>query len=83
MPRRRKPLDPDKLVTVTLVCLSCREERVIHVPRERDATERACWECFECQGSGARSPGFGRTRPGKDNEIGTARSKRAESEEKE
>lgn len=38
MPRRRKPLDQGELMAVTLVCLSCREERVIHVPRERDAT---------------------------------------------
>lgn len=66
MPRRRKPLDQGELMAVTLVCLTCREERVIHVPRERDATGRAYWECFECQGSGARSPGCGRKRPGKD-----------------
>jgi len=66
MPPRRRPLEQGKLMAVTLVCLSCREERVIHVPRERGAKGRAYWECFECQGPGARSQRGGSKGLGKD-----------------
>ncbi|GAB4370621.1 MAG: hypothetical protein Kow00128_17820 [Deltaproteobacteria bacterium] len=34
---------------VRLVCIMCRKERTIHIPRERGRTGIRFWECFECQ----------------------------------
>ncbi len=39
---------PD-LKTVRLVCLFCREVRLIHVPIECDTPKEVLWECLTCQ----------------------------------
>ncbi len=41
--------DTQKLKTVRLVCLFCREVRVIHVPAECDTPKEVLWECLACQ----------------------------------
>ncbi len=37
------------LKTVRLVCLFCREVRLIHVPVECDTPKEVLWECLACQ----------------------------------
>jgi len=40
----------DDHVAITLVCLGCRTEQVMRIPRERGITPgRYSWECFVCQ----------------------------------
>lgn len=39
----------DLLVDVTLVCMFCGEEGMIHVFRDRRLPEKIYWECFDCQ----------------------------------
>ncbi len=38
-----------ELKTVRLVCLFCREVRVIHVPADCDTPRDVLWECLRCQ----------------------------------
>ncbi len=37
------------LKTVRLVCLFCREVRLIHVPADCDTPREVLWECLACQ----------------------------------
>ncbi len=38
-----------ELKTVRLVCLFCREVRLIHVPADCDTPKEVLWECLTCQ----------------------------------
>ncbi len=38
-----------ELKSVRLVCLFCREVRVIHVPVDCDTPKEVLWECLTCQ----------------------------------
>ena len=38
-----------ELKTVRLVCLFCREVRLIHVPVDCDTPKEVLWECLTCQ----------------------------------
>ncbi len=38
-----------ELKTVRLVCLFCREVRLIHVPIDCDTPKEVLWECLTCQ----------------------------------
>lgn len=53
----RKPMTPDFLVEVTLVCLVCGGESTIHVFRNRCLPEKIFWECFDCQKGEGQSAG--------------------------
>lgn len=50
---RRDPekdmIDAQELKTVRLVCLFCREVRLIHVPVHCDTPNEVLWECLSCQ----------------------------------
>ncbi len=41
--------DTLELKTVRLVCLFCREVRLIHVPTDCDTPKEVLWECLTCQ----------------------------------
>ena len=44
------PMKTEDLVPITLVCIACRAEQVIRIPRERGITPgKYSWECFACQ----------------------------------
>ncbi len=38
-----------ELKAVRLICLFCREVRLIHVPAECDTPKEVLWECLACQ----------------------------------
>jgi len=39
-----------EMVPITIICVSCRAEQEIRIPRERGiASGRYSWECFACQ----------------------------------
>ncbi len=42
-------IEGKELKTVRLVCLFCREVRLIHVPIECDTPKEVLWECLSCQ----------------------------------
>ena len=42
-------LETQELKTVKLVCLFCREVRLIHVPVHCDTPKEVLWECLTCQ----------------------------------
>ncbi len=42
-------IDTKELKTVRLVCLFCREVRLIHVPIHCDTPKEVLWECLACQ----------------------------------
>ncbi len=42
-------IDTGELKTVQLVCLFCREVRLIHVPAQCDTPKEVLWECLACQ----------------------------------
>ena len=42
-------LETQELKTVRLVCLFCREVRLIHVPVNCDTPKEVLWECLACQ----------------------------------
>ena len=42
-------LETQELKTVRLVCLFCREVRLIHVPIHCDTPKEVLWECLTCQ----------------------------------
>ena len=42
-------IDTQELKTVRLVCLFCREVRLIHVPVYCDTPNEVLWECLSCQ----------------------------------
>lgn len=42
-------IETQELKTVRLVCLFCREVRLIHVPVHCDTPKEVLWECLTCQ----------------------------------
>ncbi len=42
-------IDTRELKTVRLVCLFCRDVRMIHVPVDCDTPKEVLWECLACQ----------------------------------
>lgn len=42
-------IDTEELKTVRLVCLFCREVRLIHIPIRCDTPKEVLWECLTCQ----------------------------------
>ena len=42
-------LETQDVKTVKLVCLFCREVRLIHVPVDSDTPKEVLWECLTCQ----------------------------------
>lgn len=42
-------IDTQELKTVRLVCLFCRDVRMIHVPVDCDTPKEVLWECLSCQ----------------------------------
>ncbi len=42
-------IDAYELKTVRLVCLFCRDVRMIHVPVDCDTPKEVLWECLACQ----------------------------------
>lgn len=42
-------IDAHELKTVRLVCLFCRDVRMIHVPVDCDTPREVLWECLACQ----------------------------------
>ncbi len=42
-------IETKELKVVRLVCLFCRDVRVIHVPMECDTPKEVLWECLACQ----------------------------------
>ena len=43
------PINAQVLKTVRLVCLYCREVRIIHIPVHCDTPKDVLWECLTCQ----------------------------------
>jgi len=55
------PMKMDEHVVITLVCIGCRTEQIIRIPRERRITPgKYSWECFACQEKQYEVLGIGR-----------------------
>ena len=42
-------IETQEVKTVKLVCLFCKEVRLIHVPVDCDTPKEVLWECLTCQ----------------------------------
>jgi hypothetical protein len=52
MGTHRENIQGNGMKAVRLICVSCSERKIVHIPAARCITKEIYWQCLECQEAG-------------------------------